>query len=475
MKAVKRIVVIILLIAGSLGTQAQSELTLPFMNDVFQNTYLNPATQFEHSVSLGLPILSSLQLQVIHNGFVPYSFLKIDGNNISFSPDKLDRQLRERNLLFANANVDLFHLKLRVQNWDVWYGIRQRQELSLYYPKAMISALVPGIATYFGSTMDFTPLGVNGSMYREHTLGAATQLGKWTFGGRMSLLHGLTNVNLNPEKLEVTVEDDMYALSGSSNATLKTSGLPGDSLTNMDFSQFSNFDGVSIGSFADLRNFLQTNYTANYLTRFRNPGFALSGAVSYKYDSRTTFTFAFSDLGFISWSDSTKAFSVEGQYEFNGLDMLSEALAGSQVSADSLLNDFASNFSTKEDFEFSYRTWLHPKFYLSASYQVARRTHVGASLYGVVNRRFYPALTVGVTQGLGRVFNLALSASMNQRTLTNIGFGLMIKPGPFQIYLLADNVYAPLVDPLTFTNLNFRFGVNMVFGRVKTPQGLPYR
>jgi hypothetical protein len=51
----------------------------------------------------------------------------------------------------------------------------------------------------------------------------------------------------------------------------------------------------------------------------------------------------------------------------------------------------------------------------------------------------------------------------------------MIKPGPFQIYLLADNIYAPLVDPLTFTNMNFRFGVNMVFGRVKTPQGLPYR
>jgi len=32
-----------------------------------------------------------------------------------------------------------------------------------------------------------------------------------------------------------------------------------------------------------------------------------------------------------------------------------------------------------------------------------------------------------------------------------------------------------LADPLTFTNLNFRVGMNLVFGRVKTQQGLPFR
>ncbi len=471
----KRIVVVILMLSGGMGVNAQSELTLPFMNNVFQNTYLNPAVRSEHSVSIGLPALSSLQFQVIHNGFVPYCFLNIEGNTLRIIPDKLDGQLRKRNMLFANADIDLFHIKLRVQNWDVWYGIRQNHEVSLFYPKSMVSMLVEGNVQPGESSMDFTPLGLNGSLYREHTLGASTEWGKWTFGGRVSLLHGLTNIYLNPERLEISVEDDMYALGVNSNATLKTSGLPGDSLTNINFDLFKTSDDISIGSFADLRSFLEDNYAANYLTRFRNPGFALSGAVSYKYDSRTTFTFAFSDLGFISWSDSTKAYSLKGQHEFRGLDLLAEALAGNEVSGDTLIQDFLDNFDTQEDFEFSYRTWLHPKFYLSATYQLAQRTHVGVNLYAVVNRRFYPAFTVGITQGVGRVFDVALSASLNQRTLSNIGLGLMVKPGPFQIYMLADNLYAPLVDPLTFTNINLRVGINLVFGRVKTPQGLPYK
>jgi hypothetical protein len=472
---VKRIAVVILLLAGGIGAKAQSELTFPFMGNVFQNTYLNPAVKTEHSVSIGLPALSSIQFQMIHNGFVPHSFLKIEGNTLRIIPDKLDGQLRNRNMLFANADLDLFHLKLRIQNWDVWYGIRQNHEVALFYPKSMISLLIAGNAQPDESNMDLTPLGVNGSLYREHTLGASTDWGRWTFGGRVSLLHGLTNVFFKPQRLEVSIEDDMYALGVNSNATLKTSGIPGDSLTNINIDLFKTSEDISIGSFADFRNFLEDNYAANYLTRFRNPGFALSGAVSYKYDSRTTFTFAFSDLGFISWRDSTKSFSINGQYEFKGLDLLSEALAGNEVSSDTLIKDFVSNFDTQEDFGFSYRTWLHPKFYLSASYQLAQRTHVGVNLYAVVNRRLYPAFTVGITQGLGRVFNVALSASMNQRTLSNIGFGLMVKPGPFQFYLLADNLYAPLVDPLTFTNVNLRVGVNMVFGRVKTPQGLPYK
>ncbi len=471
----KRIIFIMLIMVGAISLRAQSELTLPYMGNLFQNTYLNPAMRFEHSVSIGLPALSSVQVQFIHNGFVPYSFLKLDNGTLSVSPDKLVGQLNDKNLLFASANVDLFHLKLRIQNWDFWYGVRQKHEMSFFYPKAMGILLLEGNADYVGQTLDFSPLGLNASIYREHTLGASTERGKWTFGGRFSLLHGLTNLHLNPETFEVQVNEDMYALGGTSNAVVRTSGLPGDSLTNINFSQFGNFDNMNIGSFADFQDFLEENYTANYLTRFRNPGVALSGAVSYKLDSRTTFSFAFSDLGFITWSDSTKAFSVAGQYEFVGLDMLSNVLQGQEFTPDSILSDLANNFSTTEDYDFKYRTWLNPKFYLSATYQLARRTYVGANLYAVVNRRFYPAFTVGVSQGVGRFFNLSLSASMNQRTLTNLGLGLMVKPGPFQIYLMADNLYAPIVDPLSFTNINFRFGVNLVFGRVKTPQGLPFK
>lgn len=50
----------------------------------------------------------------------------------------------------------------------------------------------------------------------------------------------------------------------------------------------------------------------------------------------------------------------------------------------------------------------------------------------------------------------------------------MIKPGPLQIFAIVDNAY-PLINPLSTTNLNARVGINLVFGRVKQPEGMPFR
>lgn len=456
--------------AGTSSVFAQSEFTLPFMGNIFQNTYLNPAVQTEHAVSIGLPVLSSVQFQIISNGFTPSSFVSLENVKLKVSPNNLESQLRNQNLLFGNVGIDLLHVKVRYLNWDFWYGMRQNHQMSFFYPKSLISVAVRGTKQYKDTPLDLTPMGVNGSLYQEHTLGASTQRGKWTFGGRVSFLNGLSNVYFKPKNLSVKVTDDMYSMEADADAVLRTSGLPGDSLANMDLSKFGNFGDLNFSSFSDIMNFV----TADYFTRFRNPGFAISAGASYRYDSRFTFSFAFSDLGLVSWSDSTKQYAIRGSSNFQGITRLGEMLQGGELSVDSLIHDFTKNFETDEGNQISYAIWLHTKFYLSAKYQLARRTHLNASFYGIVNRRFYPAFTLGINQGVGRILNVSLSASMSHRTISNIGFGLLVKPGPFQLYIVADNVYSPLVDPLTFTNMNVRIGLNVVFGWVKKPQGLPY-
>ncbi|MDY0347240.1 MAG: DUF5723 family protein, partial [Tenuifilaceae bacterium] len=180
----KRVAFIIIMFTGTISGFAQSELTLPFMGNIFQNTYLNPAVQTEHSVSIGLPGLSSFQFQIISNGFIPHRFLSIADNTLSISPANLESQLRNRNLLYLNAGVDLLHVKVRIQNWDIWYGTRQNHQLSLFYPKSLVSLAIMGNEQYIDKPMDLTPMGVNGVLYREHTVGASTQRGKWVFGAR---------------------------------------------------------------------------------------------------------------------------------------------------------------------------------------------------------------------------------------------------------------------------------------------------
>lgn len=451
---------ILLLISVALSTyslKAQSELTLPLFDDVFQSSYLKPTVRPEHTISIGLPGISSIYFQGIHNGFVPNSVTSKPNDSVWFSPSKVLGELSDQNMIFASTDIDIFHLRIRVYNWDYWFGVRQRQSLSFFYPKDLMSVAIRGNGDFIGNTLDFGQLGLNANLHREYTFGMATEFNSWVFGGRLSLLQGLSSLYLKPQMLQVSIDEDMYAHTVASDATLYSAGIPltDDRLPNVDL--FSN-----------------TDWRNSYLTRFRNPGASLALGVTYKYDQRTSFSFSVSDLGFIHWSDSTVNYKIKGDSPFQGIDALGDFLYVEDVDVDSTLDAFRSNFEDDE-FEQAYTTWLSPKFYLSANYQLASRTNVGFQLYGIVNRRFYPAFSLGITQGIGRAFNLALTASFNQRTITNLGFGLMVKPGPFQIYVLADNYFTPLIDPLSFTNLNFRFGVNLVFGRVKTAKYLPHR
>lgn len=439
------------------SASGQSELIFPLFHDVFQSSYLTPTVRPEHTISIGLPGISSVYFQGIHNGFVPNAVSYWANDTLWLSPKNLLNELSDRNMLHADLNVDLFHLRIRVYNWDFWLGIRQRHNFDFFYPKDLFSLVVQGNASHVGKTFDFSNLGLNVNLHREYTLGVASEYERWVFGGRVSLLQGLSNLYFNPNSLYLSIEDENFAHTGGLDATLYSSGIP------LDSDRMLNSEVLN-----------ELGWVTDYFTRFRNPGVALSLGASYKFDQRTTFSFSVSDLGFIHWSDSTLNYNVKGETSFTGFDAFSDLINQGELNMDSLFNALLDNFSDEEFVE-AYNVWLPTKFYLSANYQLASRTHVGIQFYGVINRNFYPGVSLGVTQGLGRIVQLTAMGSYNQRTLTNFGFGLMLNPGPIQLYLIADNIYTPLKDPLTFTNLNVRVGLNLVFGRAKTNKYLPYR
>lgn len=448
---------------------AQSDFGLPFFGDVFQSTYLNPTARAEHTLSIGFPLLSSLSVQAIHNGFVPNSVAYWDNqDSLVIDPKLIPGALKNQNMIFAHAGVELLHVRFKVHNWDFWFAARQIHDVSMFYPRDIFRFAIEGNAPMIGDKIDLTPLGLNASVYREHTFGLSAETDYWIFGGRVSLLQGFANAYLKPVDLSMRIDDDMYAHTFNADATLKTSGLP------IDFIESEDLDLLTPEFNTD--KFSNTSYLIDYFTRFRNPGFSLSGGATYKLNQRTNFSFSFNDVGFISWSDSTKHYNIKGDFTFDGIDALADYLNNREINVDTLVNELLGSF---DDITYSgsYTTWLSPKFYLTARYKLAERTEVGLQLYTMVNRKVYPAFTAGISHGFGRYFNLMLNASYYQRTISNLGFGLVLKPGPVQIYMMADNYFPPtgLENALTFTNINFRFGINLVFGRVKTPQGLPYR
>lgn len=465
---VKRIITIGLVILGALPANAQSELTLPLMGSVFQSTYYNPTSRAEHTVSIGLPGISSVYFQAIHSGFVPSSIVQRDtGGVIVLQPSLIPKELRDHNMISTDLSFDLFHLRIKSYNWDFWLGARQRVDLTLSYSGDMFRLLLDGTTKAFdenpnleANVFDFSKMGVNSTLFGEISIGGSAEVSQWVIGGSLNLLQGQANIHIKPDVFELTVDPEMYNLSFDAQGTIHSAGIP---------VRYDSVEGLG------LKEEINADWAISRLTHLRNPGVSLSGGAAYMLNHRTTFTFAFRDLGFIRWTDGVYNQNFDSQASFSGVDMLTALTGGEEGSSlDSLLkfdDIFAFEYTTDS---LSYTTWLSPKFLLAAEYRLARRTSLGIQFFGVYNRSLHPALTLSASQGLGRFFSLHLSASYNQRTFRNLGFGLVVKPGPFQFYIVADNYY-PVIDPLKLTNLNIRAGMNLVFGRVKRPEGLPYR
>ncbi len=422
---------------------AQSELIAPFFDDVFQTSYLNPAAKSDHNLSIGLPGISSIQMQLIHNGFVLRKTL--NGNTISTK--KILDNLSKQNMLHLNADLDIFHLRIRVDNTSYWLGIRQNHNMSFHYPIELFELAIKGNAHLVGQHADLSALGLNANIYREYTVGMSRAVDDWYFGGRISFLNGLSSVYLKPGILEMHVLDDMYAHAFKTDAIIYSAGVP-------------------LGEDGDDQE------VSDYLIRSRNPGMAIAFGSDYRIDDQWNLVFSVSDLGFIRWRDNTRNYQLSGMAEFKGFDILSDLIGGKDVDFGDAFDDILDDLNG-EEFEDAYTTWLAPRFTVAANYQLNDKTKLRAGLYGIHNRKLHPAVSVGAIHQFGKVFALALNASVNQKSFANLGMGFVLNPGPVQLFLMTDNFYAPLMSPASLTNFNLRFGMNFVFNRGRAEVLLP--
>ncbi len=162
--------------------KAQSELTLPFLRDVFQSSYINPTVLPEHTVSLGLPGMSSVYGQVIQNGLVLKDFTDFRNDTTHINPNKLLAGLSDKNLIYTGTTVDIFHLRIKVRNGYYWFGIRNNLNMGLQFPKSLMSLIINGNKQFVGNSLDLTNTKIDITFYNEYSLGMAKEYNRWVFG-----------------------------------------------------------------------------------------------------------------------------------------------------------------------------------------------------------------------------------------------------------------------------------------------------
>ena len=76
-------------------------------------------------------------------------------------------------------------------------------------------------------------------------------------------------------------------------------------------------------------------------------------------------------------------------------------------------------------------------------------------------------------QGVSDIFQIQASWSYNQYSALNFGAGLVVCPGPVQLYVVTDNFLA-FINPKLAKATNVRLGVNLVFERLNRNHMLTY-
>jgi hypothetical protein len=446
----KRLFIFSFLITLTITSYGQHEMTLFHMNNIFQGSYVNPTLIPEQKVSIGLPGISSIYSNVYFSPFVAKDVEVVKTNDTTYhlSMDKaINKMSRSNNYLNAGASIDLLNIRFKVRNVYVSLSASNVTNVRFNFPKDLFSLAWYGNAQYIGSSVDLKNLGLNGMQYNEYALGLTRGKdgGKFRYGVRLKFLQGLNNFYTAKSEGTIAIDDAFYTHTLSANMqAYSASVIPYDS-----------------------SNPTSNENLVKAIKNFSNMGYGLDAGISYSPSKKWEITGAVNNLGSITWKTNAKSYVIDGTYEFQGISVDSLVNNGS-VALSSYLDSLKNKFNLIETQSTKYKTALTPSVYLSVSYSLGRNTKIALTGYSEFYHGLRPAGSVAFIQRAGRIINFVISYNVRKNSYNNMGFGLMIKPGPFQFYVVGDNML--VLNPLNTNNFSVRSGMNLVFGKTRKPE-----
>ncbi len=431
----------------TLGAFAQTENSLFFLDNVYQSSHYNAAHLPNYRVSLTLPGLGGANVGVVNNGFNVNGVSRFERDTLFIEGDRFVSNLKKNNLIALNFGYDLFALRFRVRRTFFSLHVGDRFTMRFNYPKELMQLLWYGNSQYLGQTLTLDNFGVSSTLYREYAAGIAHETKKFNFGGRIKLLQGFAAVNTSTSKSSLFTSTGLDQIEVNSNLRVNTAGYD-----------------------EDYFNTITENKIREINTDFSNKGLAVDAAATYKFSDRLHFSAGFNNLGAIRWSRFTKNYDFGGTVDFRGVE-LNKLISDSAVNFENFIDSLAERFELNESTG-NFTTRLVANYFVSAKYELGQYSSLGAAVFMEYFYGLRPATTLAFHQSVNRWFEAVLTWSTQHRQYDMFGLALMVKPGPFQIYIAGDH-FAALLNPKQARSFNFRFGINLIFGRIRQPDRLP--
>lgn len=450
----KRLYILLLaLVCGSavVPAVAQDHFTLT-ARDLPQSMLFNPAMRPAEGF-VSIPLIGSLSLG-FDNSFSYNQVIDKDDNGVKYLDTRaLLRATGGKDLTLARFNLDLVNTGFFVGPKDyMGVTLRTRAHVGTSLPDGLFGMILDNpINEYKTFDLSMTP---NAIGWLELGVSYTRDIDdNWRVGGRVKYVNGLMSLQSTDMDVTARKEYDRYVVSGD--YTLRGG--------NVDFARSGN-----------LFDEMLDNLSAN-------PGFAFDLGATYRSDDkRLNVNASVSDLGAVFWnkrnSSVIRTHSGGNEFEFLGVDGLNGLINGT-TSLGHVLDSAYTELSrtlNADTTSGSFTQMLPVSFQAAADYALGpyMRHHVSLGFVGMIpyHGKFHYAVSAGYAyHTLSGTWQLMANYTYKSNNPVNVGLGVVMRTGRFQLYMATDNIISAFT--LTRTkSANFSLGLNFFTTRRSSAQ-----
>ena len=255
-------------------------------------------------VEFSLAPLAYTQFDAVFPFSISAMFLLNGNNQYSLSFPSISQNTKVNNSVYSTSNIAFLYIALKGKT-SYWNFYISDQIVSAFgFDKTFIDFLNLGNKSFIGTSINFS-LFSKAIHFRKYSFSWAKEVNnRFDIGITGNMYFGKSMIDLQP-KFELFTHSELDYVE------LKMGGIGQISLP---LSFIENENGRIEGVKTDF-NFKQ------YQFGIENPGFGINFGINYKFSKRLSSNFNISDLGIIYWNSENKNITIDGTYNWDGIDV----------------------------------------------------------------------------------------------------------------------------------------------------------
>jgi hypothetical protein len=435
---IRKLAAIFLCLFLSVCVFAQQNMTLYQMHDIAQSNALNPSVASDCKWNIGFPLLGNISIAV----GLPIAYNDLGAGKEYIDVDKILSSIKSSNLVSSNISLNILTIGYRMEDMYLQFTMNEKVSANISFTKDPIELVLRGNAPYIGKTLEVN-FALSMAHYREYGFNIAYDFGDdlW-LGTRAKLLFGRIGANSANNILSLYTTPNTYALELNSDLLINAS-IPGTMELN-----------PSTGTVNGLKSELDaTHFISNPI----NVGGAVDIGLNKTFESGLKISASVLNIGVISWSKHTHQLYRKSTMIYSGV---TDGITKWSDFTDTLKSNMKFNYIGGGSFSQN----LAPEVMAGISYPVVEYMRIGATGYAGFSSTGMPwAFTLtALTDNTSHIFG-ALSYTATNNSFVNIGAGLGIRFGIFNLHVLTDNILT-CFSLATQRYATVQFGINFKFG-----------